>query len=121
MAMTDLHRLSALATLLAVRRDARLAALSRATAARSAVADRLAAIESGEAASTEAGSVAAAQQALRYRQWTAAQKITLNRELAARTAAWMTARDAAQAEVGRARAMELMLARVRRGSRDQES
>jgi hypothetical protein len=119
--MTDIARLSQLAALLAARRDARLADLARAAAARDAVAAQLAALETFDAKALVDDPVAAARQALLFGQWTAAQKITLNRELAARTAVWLTAREAARIDAGRANAMDALLARHRSGRRDQES
>lgn len=119
--MTDRARLAALAALLALRRDVRLAALSRAAGARVAVTDRLAALDAEPAPAAPDDPLITAQQALRYRQWTAAQKIALNRELAARTAAWMTAREAARADFGRAAAMQALMKRLRPVARDQES
>lgn len=117
--MTDRARLVALAALLAARRDARLAALARAARARAAVVDRIATLDAPGPPHAAEDPVTAAQQGLRYMQWTAAQRMSLNRELATRTATWMTARDAARTDLGRAAAMEGLLERLRR--RDQES
>ena len=111
--MTDRARLEELAQLLALRRDVRLATLARAAAARDAVAERLASLSQQAQAPGGDDPVAEARQALLYQRWTAAQTITLNRELAARTAAWLTARDAARRDVGRAHAMEALLRRHR--------
>ena len=84
--------------------DHRLAALTRAAAAREESKARLAGL-SQPSAETDLPLAVAAQASLLYERWAEARRAEINLTLARQTAEWIEARDAARRAFGRADAL----------------
>ena len=121
--MNRARRIAALAELAAIRREAELAALSRASQARRAAEDRVAEIDAarGKARAALAGedAPALAVAADRFERWALAERAQRNMDLARLTAEWMDQRARAAQAHGQNQVLERLAERARAEARAQ--
>lgn len=110
--MTD-DRLTRLAALAGLIRDARLADLSQHVQSCARIEDRLRGLNAAMPKETEVSAAAMEAAALRHDRWAAPRRMALNEQLAAATARRIAAETQARAAFGRAQVLEQLRDKTR--------
>jgi len=107
----DAERLARLAVLADLMREAALARLSHANAAREESLARLAALDAPVSQEGGIDPVAFAAAGVRYQAWATARRVKINGDLAMQTATVLREREAARGAIGRAQVLDKLRGR----------